>query len=177
MKVLVCAASRHGATAEIAEHIGSSLGQALQENGVRAEVEVHPAEEVRGVEGYDAVVLGSAVYMGRWLEPARRILTEERAALAERPVWLFSSGPVGDQLRPEDEPNDVPDAMASTRAREHRTFAGRIDRKALSLSEKMLVVALQVPDGDYRDFHAVQEWARGIATSLGGGDESGRQPR
>jgi menaquinone-dependent protoporphyrinogen oxidase len=88
MRVLVTAASRHGATAEIAQAIGDALcGRGL-------DVTVMPVEDVSTVEPYGAVVLGSAVYAGHWLRPASAFVATHTRALASRPVWLFSSGPV-----------------------------------------------------------------------------------
>ena len=86
--VLVSAASRHGATAEIAQ----AIGQALSEQGLT--VTVVPPGEVRSLDGYDAVIIGSAVYMGHWLDPAKELVNRFHEALTDRPVWLFSSGPV-----------------------------------------------------------------------------------
>src|SRR5947207_4549288 len=98
MRVLVCAASRHGATAAIAERVGA----VLREHSVDVHVRV-PAE-VAGLDGYEAVVVGSAVYMGRWLARAHRFVVGHRVALSAMPVWLFSSGPVGDPPEPDGEP-------------------------------------------------------------------------
>jgi menaquinone-dependent protoporphyrinogen oxidase len=97
MRVLVAAASRHGATTEIAEAIARGLAQ----RGVEADA--RPAEGIESIDGYDAVVAGSAVYVGHWLEPARQMIEAHAAALAARPVWLFSSGPLGppEALKPE----------------------------------------------------------------------------
>jgi menaquinone-dependent protoporphyrinogen oxidase len=108
MTVLVSAASRHGATAEIAE----AVGRVLTEHGVAAEV--LPIDDVTSVDRYEAVVLGSAVYMGHWLEPARRLVMSQASALARRPVWLFSSGPVGDPPKPDEEPVDVATLVAAS---------------------------------------------------------------
>src|SRR5690242_19356693 len=94
MKVLVTAASRYGATAEIAE----ALADALRENGVGAAA-VAPAD-VTSLASYDAVVLGSGVYAGRWLPPARDLAHRLAGELTDRPVWLFSSGPVGGRPKP-----------------------------------------------------------------------------
>jgi menaquinone-dependent protoporphyrinogen oxidase len=104
MRVLVSAASRHGATSEIAEEIGKALRDALHERGDDdVAVDVRPAEQVSSVEDYEAVVLGSAVYAGRWLQPARELAERHAGALSERPVWLFSSGPVGEPPKPAEE--------------------------------------------------------------------------
>ena len=111
----------------------------LNEHGLEATV--LPPEQVKGVDGYDAVVVGSAVYAGHWLKPARELLERHSAALANRPVWLFSSGPVGDPPKPEEDPVDVADLLAATGAREHRIFAGKLVRKQLSFPERAIVSA------------------------------------
>jgi menaquinone-dependent protoporphyrinogen oxidase len=98
MKVLVSAASKHGAAAEVAEKIAREPSGALQEHGVGGDdvlVEVRPAEEVSSGEDYDAVVLGSTVYAGHWLKPARKLAEHHARALSEKPTWLFSVGPIG----------------------------------------------------------------------------------
>jgi len=100
MRILVATASRHGSTAEI----GVEIGKALRGGVPGAAVDVLPAEQVSSVDEYDAVVLGSGVYMGRWLEAARRLAAAHADQLRARPVWLFSSGPVGDAAPPGGEP-------------------------------------------------------------------------
>lgn len=111
------AASKYGATAEIAR----AIGDVLVDRGL--EVTVIPPEEVGAVEDYDAVVLGSAVYMGQWMKPATELVDRQALAMTARTVWLFSSGPVGDPPRPVENPVDVSQTLAATNAREHRVFA------------------------------------------------------
>jgi menaquinone-dependent protoporphyrinogen oxidase len=101
MRVLVTAATRYGASAEIAQTIAEVLG----ERGL--EPTVLPPEQVEEVDGYDAVVLGSAVYAGHWLKPAKELVERHAGGLAGRPVWWFSSGPVGDPPKPEEDPVNV----------------------------------------------------------------------
>ena len=162
MRVLVTAASRHGATIAIAERIAEALRTGLPDDTV---VEVRPAAEADDTAAYDAVVLGSAVYMGRWLDDARDVAARI-AAHPSRPVWLFSSGPVGDPPKRDEEPAEVGDLVKSTQAREHRSFAGRLDRQRLGFAEKAVVVALRVPDGDFRDWTSIDSWGRQIAAEL-----------
>ena len=163
MRVLVTAATRHGATAEIAAAIGEVLaGQGLDPT-------VTAPEQVEAVDGYDAVVLGSAVYAGHWLPAASAFVERNRAALRERPVWLFSSGPVGDPPKPDEDPVDVADILASTGACEHRVFAGKLLRGQLSFPERAIVSALRVPEGDFREWPEIRRWAAGIAAALQGG--------
>jgi menaquinone-dependent protoporphyrinogen oxidase len=163
MRVLVTAATKYGATTEIAQAIAETLG----EHGL--EPTILPPEQVTGVDGYDAVVVGSAVYAGHWLKPARELVERHAGALAGRPVWLFSSGPVGDPPKPEEDPVDVAEILTATGAREHRVFAGKLVRKQLSFPERALVSALRVPEGDFRDWIEIRQWAAGIADTLGAG--------
>jgi menaquinone-dependent protoporphyrinogen oxidase len=160
MKVLVSAASRHGATAEIARAIGETLGAA----GLDAVV--LPPDAVTTMDDYDAAVLGSGVYVGHWMDGAKNLVERHAAALASRPVWLFSSGPIGEPPKPEDDPADIAEIMETTHAREHRLFAGKVDRAVLGLGEKVILKAVRAPEGDFRSWDDVREWARGIAAVL-----------
>src|SRR6266511_2050744 len=68
----------------------------------------------------------------------RRLAEVQAGALASRPVWLFSSGPVGDPPKPEENPVDVSALLEQTGARDHRVFAGKIDKHGLGLAEKAI---------------------------------------
>ena len=160
MRVLVSAATKYGATAEIAQAIAAVLG----EHGL--EVTVLPPEQVEEGDGYDAAVLGSAVYAGHWLKPAKELVGRHAGGLAGRPVWLFSSGPVGDPPKPDEDPVDVAELLATTNARDHQVFAGKLVRKQLSFPERAIVAALHVPEGDFRDWTEIRQWAAEIAEAL-----------
>lgn len=162
MRVLVVVASRHGATAEIADEIGSTLRES------KIASDVLGVRELESLEGYDAVVLGSAVYMGRWLDRAARFARAHADELSRRPTWLFSSGPVGDPPKPaESAPAGIEQLISATGARDHRVFAGRIDRSRLSLPERAVMRAVGGTEGDFRDWDEIRVWARGIAAALG----------
>jgi menaquinone-dependent protoporphyrinogen oxidase len=161
MTVLVAAASRHGATHEIAEAIGETL-EALHIPVVLARI-----EDVDTVFPYDALVLGSAVYMGNWLRPARDFIEEHAQLIATRPTWLFSSGPIGSP--PHSAPRDAIDVggiLETTLAREHHLFAGKLEKRDLGLGERALAGALRVPSGDFRRWDEVTAWATTIAQAL-----------
>jgi len=159
-RVLVAAASKHGATAQIAERIGETL------RGRGCEVTVADAGQVDAVDGYDAVVLGSAVYAGHWLDDAKA-LADRVAAQRRRPaVWLFSSGPVGDPPKPDEDPVDVAAVAEATAPREHRVFAGRIDKSKLGFAERAIMIAVRAAEGDFRDWDAITGWADEIADTL-----------
>lgn len=162
VRVLVSAASKHGSTAEIAGRIGKALRVGLPGDTA---VDVLPSAQVGDGTSYDAVILGSAVYMGRWLDDARQV-AQRIGARPARPVWLFSSGPIGDPPKPDEEPVEVSDIVTATHAREHRLFAGRLDRHRLGFGEKAVVMALRVADGDFRDWDAIDAWGAQIAGDL-----------
>jgi menaquinone-dependent protoporphyrinogen oxidase len=164
-RVLVSAASLHGATAEIAQ----AIGQVLSQQGLAATVMA--VGEVDAIDDYDAVVIGSAVYAGHWLDPAKDFVNRFRPALAGRPVWLFSSGPVGDpsgklaQAMGKD-PADLPVLLEATHAREHRMFAGKLDPKCLSLPQRASLLVFRGLNGDFRDWDCIRQWAESIAGQL-----------
>jgi menaquinone-dependent protoporphyrinogen oxidase len=163
-RVLVTAASRHGATQEIARAIAARLDESPSGLAVMAV----PVEQNPDPLPFAAVVLGSAVYMGRWLEPARTWASAHAAALRVRPLWIFSSGPIGDPPFPPDEPHDAAPLLRLTGAREHRVFAGRLDKARLSFGERAMVTAMRAPLGDFRDWDAVRSWADAIGAELAG---------
>jgi menaquinone-dependent protoporphyrinogen oxidase len=174
MRVLVTAATRHDATREIAEAISAGL----LARGIEAES--RPIDKVTDLAGYDAVVLGSAVYMGRWLKLARRFAEHHGTSLAAVPVWLFSSGPLGlpRNLVPTGEPADVTELVKLTGALGHRVFAGRFERERLGFGERAVAKAVHAPEGDYRDWSAIDGYAGEIATQLAAAHLSeGRDPR
>jgi menaquinone-dependent protoporphyrinogen oxidase len=164
MTVLVIHASKHGATTEIAE----ALGRDLWARGVNAEV--RSADEVDGVVGYDAVVLGSAIYMGRWLPEATALVDECGEDLATRPTWLFSSGPIGDPPQPA--APDLSELVERVHARGHRVFGGKLERGTLSLPERAIARVVKAPFGDFRDWAAVDDLADEIAREVVGDPQS-----
>ena len=158
--VLVVVASRHGSTAMF----GDCIREELEALGHRAHVQ-DPAL-VTDVRAYDAVVLGSAVYGGRWLKPARRFAERVQAELRETPVWLFSSGPVGDPLMPVKTSIEVDDLARRLHAVDHRVFAGRLTRESLGVGERLAIRIAGGQEGDYRPWPEIAAWARGIADAL-----------
>ncbi len=161
MRVLVTAGSRHGATLEIAE----AIGRVLTEHGVEAAVV--PAEEVDALDRYEAAVVGSAIYMGHWVDSAKRLVHAHRDELARRPVWIFSSGPLGDPPKPDAEQavsvHEIIDLIAP---REHRLFAGKVDTSLLGFKERAVMKAVRATEGDYREWEAIASWAASIAAAL-----------
>jgi menaquinone-dependent protoporphyrinogen oxidase len=165
MTVLVTYASKHGATAEIAQ----AITQTLRDTGTDAEcLEVH---HVKTLEPYDAVILGSAVYMKRWRGEARRFLHRHGEELRARPFWIFSSGPVGapdEDPNPEWlEPHKVIDEAQRLGVREHVVFGGRLPEHGGFTAHAM---ARNIPAEfqDRRDWQQIHAWARGVAAQLGG---------
>ena len=160
MRVLVTTGSKHGSTAEI----GHAIADVLSGEGIETSILV--PEDVISLDGYHAVVLGSAVYAGHWMKSMRELVDRLSAGLAERHVWLFSSGPIGDPPQPDEDPVDVATIMEATGARRHFVFAGKIDRKTLNFGERAIVSALKVAEGDFRDWDEIRDTALSIAEEL-----------
>jgi menaquinone-dependent protoporphyrinogen oxidase len=183
-RVLVVYGSRHGGTRGIAERIGD----VLRTEGLDALVT--PASVASDVSSADAYVIGSGVYMGSWLDEPLDFMRRHQDALAARPTWLFSSGPiigsskskadtdpVTDALGPEDGPGSggrkkVEALSAAIHPRDHRVFPGVFDPKDppktfLERVVRIMPAAKNVlPTGDFRDWDAIEAWAREIATTL-----------
>lgn len=160
MKVLVSAASKYGATSEIGQAIADVLA------GKGLEVTVAQPAQVGEIEQFDAVVLGSAVYMGQWMKSGRELAQRQAAALAARPVWLFSSGPVGEPAKPADNPVNVSAILQSTKARDHQVFTGKLVKKQLSFPDRAIASAVRVQEGDFRNWDDIRAWAASIADTL-----------
>jgi menaquinone-dependent protoporphyrinogen oxidase len=191
-RVLVVYGSRHGGTKGIAERIG----EVLRARGLDATVHTAASVSDAEVRGADAFVVGSGVYMGSWLDDPLEFLARHTDAVAARPLWLFSSGPlpgstkdkqaadpIENALGPSDGPGSggrkkVEAVSAATGPRDHRVFMGRYDPDdaATNLPERFMKSFMRVipavrdvlPAGDFRDWAAIEAWADSIARELGG---------
>jgi menaquinone-dependent protoporphyrinogen oxidase len=159
-RVLITWESKHGSTAEISYAIAG----VLREHGVR--VTLSRAEEADIDDTYDGFVIGSAVYAGHWMKHAKHFVQEYSQKLLRRPVWLFSSGPVGSPPKPEEPPVDVAEMIECTGAADHKIFGGKLDPEEMTFPERAITRALHAPYGDFRDFDAIRAWAAQIAEQL-----------
>ncbi len=168
-RILVTYASKYGSTQEIADKIAG----VLREDGTQ--VDVLPIVAVRELSPYRAVILGSAVYIGKWMQSACEFLKAQERALGERPVWIFSSGPTGEGdavglLEGWRLPTDQQAVVNRIQPRDVAVFHGNIDVDRVNWIEKTSVKALKKPFGDFRDWAAITSWAAAISQSLKDGD-------
>lgn len=161
MHVLVTYGTKMGGTAEIAKRIANTL---TDEN---FSATLRPARDVEHPEEFDAVVLGSAVYSLRWRRDAVRILKTLTRAGFTRPIWLFHSGPIGDEQAndPQKFPAKVMKLAADLDVRDRITFGGRLPEDASGFIARSMVK--QGRAGDWRDFSQIEVWAKEIAAELG----------
>jgi menaquinone-dependent protoporphyrinogen oxidase len=171
-KVNVVYASKYGYTKGIAEFVA----EMLREQGILADVQEVAA--VHDLEGVDAFVVGSAVYMGHWMKEATEFVRRNRAVLASHPVWLFSTGPLGTETkdaRGQDvlvaaEPKEIAEFKGSINPRDHRVFFGGLDASKLAFGDRMVrrlpAARAVLPEGDFRNWDEIAVWANIIAQGL-----------
>lgn len=178
MKILVAYASRHGATKGIAERVAQTLAR------TGLDVTLRPVDDAGPLDDYGAFVIGSAAYMGGWLGDATAFVRRHRDILADRPVWLFSSGPIGteavdakgrDQLEAS-KPKEFEEFARTIQPRELRVFYGAYDPDAApaGIAEGLMArfmrfapaVRQALPAGDFRDWPAIEAWAEAITHEL-----------
>lgn len=163
MTVLVAYASKRGSTTEIAETVAATL----RRSGL--EVALRSVEEVDDLDPYDAVVVGSAVYMKRWRGDARHFLKRNRKTLRKMPFWVFSSGPVGDPAEDSTDWMESPRFVAKLEemgVRDHIVFGGSVPREPQGLMEKAMFEGTPEQYRDRRDWRQIRTWAEGVAAEL-----------
>jgi menaquinone-dependent protoporphyrinogen oxidase len=165
MRILVTYATRHDGTAQIAQVLGSVLREQEDGDG-RPAVDVRVVDDVDDLETYDAVLLGSAVYVNRWLRASRQFAEINATTLMKRPVWLFASGPVGEPPGALTESPETAQLAEAVGARGYRTFAGQLRTSDLATDERAGIRGAHVADGDYRDWHEIRAWAEEIGDAL-----------
>lgn len=180
MSMLVAYASKHGSTQGIAERIAEKL------TAVGQKAVASPVKAVGDLAGIDAFVVGSAAYHGHWQKEAAEFVRGNRAVLADRPVWLFSSGPLGTEatdakgrdLREAAEPKEIAEFREAIRPRDHRVFFGALDPATLTFAErtirKLPAARAMLPEGDFPDWAEIEAWAEGIAHEMSELHASGR---
>ena len=160
MKILVVVASRHGATWEI----GEVVADALTSRGHA--VDLRAPEDVDSIDGYQAVVLGSAVYLAHWMASAREFADRFADQLSGVPVWMFSSGLATQPAASANSPHELMALRDRIGARGHRSFRGRLDRALLTFAERAAIAGARAREGDHRDLGAVRAWAVGVADDV-----------
>ncbi|HEY5947324.1 MAG TPA: flavodoxin domain-containing protein [Kofleriaceae bacterium] len=157
--VLVAYGSKRGGTHEIA----ATIAEVLLNEGIDAELA--EAEQVRSFEGYDAVILGGALYMNRWHRDARKLITHHASELRALPVWLFSSGPLDDSANERDLPatHQVTELMERIGARGHVMFGGRLEPDAKGFPASAMAKKMA---GDWREWHKIKAWAADVAREI-----------
>lgn len=161
MRVLVSPASIHGATAEI----GQRIAETLRHHGL--DVDVVQPEHVANLDRYAGLILGSAIYRGRWKQEARDLVRDRAEVITSKPCWLFSSGPIAENAPSEPlRPDEVADLLAVSGATEHRLFGGRLDIDRLTPRERWIARWVKVRGGDARPWNEIDRWATQIAAEL-----------
>jgi menaquinone-dependent protoporphyrinogen oxidase len=159
--VLVTWSSKRGGT----EGIGRTIHDTLETDGF--DVVAVPVDQVTGLETFDAVVVGSALYSNRWTHDAVRFVNRHLSQLRKVPVWFFSSGPLNDSADRQDIAATRQVAVLAERAggRGHVTFGGRLQRDAKGFPASAMA---KTESGDWRNPERVRAWADQLARELPG---------
>ena len=172
MRVLVAYASKYGATQGIAERIAAQLNI----KGLAAEA--RPVISNPDVIGYDAFVIGSAAFYGKWQKEVHEFVQRHQSVLASHPTWFFSSGPVGpdaldDKGRDQKTmaiPTDFAAFHEAVHPNDEKVFFGAFDAGKVPILMKafriMPAFRKVLPEGDYRDWADIDGWAHQIAEAL-----------
>lgn len=162
-RILVTYATRAGSTVQVAE----TIAQTLAAGG--ATVHVRSLQCVTDLQAFDAVVIGSAIRFGRWLPEAVEFVKTNQAALSRVPTAFFV---VSGFLR-EDTPEMRQTVLAyldPVRKILEPTaiglFAGKIDYRKLSLFDLGIAALVKQPEGDWRNWDAMREWARELQATV-----------
>jgi menaquinone-dependent protoporphyrinogen oxidase len=162
-KVLVAYASKAGSTAEVA----GAIGKRLADTGLA--VDVRRARNVRSVDGYAAVIVGSAIRAGHWLSEAVSFVKTHKEALATRKTAFFTMCMTLRQDTPEHREKvaaylkPVRDILEPDKI---EFFAGKMDYGKLALAPRLIVRGMKVAEGDFRNWDAISSWARGVANQI-----------
>ena len=159
MSILVTYGSTRGGTEGLAEMVADGL----REEGFT--VVLLPPRQVKGFDGYDAVVVGGALYAFHWHRAAKRFVKRNVSELKKRPTYFFSSGPLDDSAGKGDitPVKGVQALMDRVGGRGHVTFGGRLSPDARGFPASAMAKKLS---GDWRDAGQVREWVRTIALDL-----------
>lgn len=166
MKILVAVASRHGSTGDIARRLAERLDSLGHTTTVLDLGHDHRRGPEPALDEHDAVVIGSAIYEAHWLRAARTFVLRNASRLQKMPVFLFSSGPIGDTEHVAIDTVKIDELVHAIDAVEHRVFSGRLDRGQLSRLERWTVDVVRARDGDFREWDGIDAWAAAVDAHL-----------
>jgi menaquinone-dependent protoporphyrinogen oxidase len=165
-RILIAYGTRCGSTRGVAE----AIGQVLSTGG--AAVDVRLVKDANDLSPYQAVIVGSAIRMGKWLPEATEFVKTHQDTMSRIPVAYFAVcmtmkddtaenrykalgylGPVRKQF-PHVKPVDI------------GLFAGAVDYKKLSFPYSFILKVKRAPEGDFRNWESIRTWAAGIRPAL-----------
>lgn len=158
-RILVAYATRYGSTAEVAEAIGDELRRS------GADVDVKPVNEVQDLSPYRAAVIGSPIYMGKWLPESQIFVEKNQSHLRTIPVAYFAVGLTATErsaevLRKAEASMDAVRMLVNPV--EIGIFPGRLESSSLSFTDRTIIKMIRATAGDFRDFPAVRAWAQAV---------------
>jgi len=159
MRVLIVWGSTRGGTEGIAHDIAGTL--VARGYSVTASSAAHAPPPA----GFDAAIIGGALYANRWHRGALHYANRHAHALRRMPVWLFSSGPLDATADAHEiAPTGQVEALAQRiGALGHATFGGRLERDAAGFIAQAMA---KTHAGDWRNPDRIRAWANHLADVL-----------
>jgi menaquinone-dependent protoporphyrinogen oxidase len=163
-KVLVVYGTKSGCTSGVAERIGSALAAA------DVSVDVLLAEDKPDPAGYDGVVVGSGIRVGQWHSAVKEWVRHNADSLREMPTALFtvcltmaSDPEKAEEVRAYTDPILAESGIEPV---DVALFGGWFEPKQFNLVERTVLKAMKAPQGDHRDWDAIDAWTAGVAPKL-----------
>lgn len=162
VKFLVAHASKHGGTAEIANFIAGVIAKKSYD------VDCLEVKKVVDTSQYDVFVLGTALYAGMWMGDMVNFMRQHQDILSLKATWIFASGPVGEGepetlLDGDFVPKNIHPLLDTIAPNEVVLFHGKVDYQTLGWAERLILKAMNTPEGDFRDMESIQSWAVKVA--------------
>ena len=167
-RILIVYGSRCGSTEGVAEAIGQILSKA------GAKVDVRPVKDVADLSPYQALVVGSAIRMGKWLPEAVAFVKTHQDKLSRLPVAYFAvcltmkDDTMGNRRKASGFLDPVLKQFPQVKPVDIGLFAGAVDYKKLSFAYSLILKVKGAPEGDFRNWEVIQTWAADVHPALDG---------
>jgi len=165
MNIAIVYETKYGSTKEIAERIKVDL----ESNAIVVDLK-KPTETICW-EQYDAFILGSGIYAGKWLPKIEKLIKSRTEELSEKKVWFFSNGPTGDNpieetIKEWKFPAYMASFLSAIKPQDVVVFKGKMELEKMNFLERFIITKMKAPVGDFRNWEEIESWTQKITSTL-----------